>query len=563
MTIKQKLIISFTAILIILAGVGIFSINALNEVNDHSTTIAGEIIPQINLANTINFEIARFRSFEFQHMTLTDTQAMDDLEVRMTDMNTSIVTHIQEFQSMESNTEIETIASNWEAYLLEDEKLVEESRNLKKEEALVLIKGTSKEKYDIIAEAALALVAAEVEESNAASAAGNATYQKISSAIIILIIAAVLLGAFMALAIIISITRPLARLKKLLGELASKGGDLTQTIEIKSKDEIGELATAVNQFIQNIRTIIQEVNLRADGVEEASTKVSEYLNDLSSNIEDSSATVEELSAGMEETAAATQEVNASSEEIGNAIVSIAQRAQQGAVSAAEISQRAGKLKKSALESQKNAENIYGKTKSELESAIKQSEAITQIYVLSDTILEISDQTNLLALNAAIEAARAGEAGKGFSVVADEIRKLAESSKNTVNEIQRVTAEVVSSVGNLSGSSRTIMEFFDTVVAKDYSELVVTGENYGNDGEFVDSLVCDFSAATEEMTATIDGINKAIADVAATVNEGASGTQNIAEKIGEIVVMVGEVQNQMKISVDNSNMLKTAVGKFTV
>jgi len=269
MTIKQKLIISFTTILIILAGVGIFSINALKEVNEHSTTIASEIIPQINLANTINFEIARFRSFEFQHMTLTDTQAMDDLEVRMTDMNTSIIAHIQEFQSMENNTEIETISSNWDAYLLEDEKLVEESRKLNKAEALVLIKATSKEKYDIIAEAALALVAVEVEESNAASTAGNVTYQKISSAIIILIIVAVLLGASMALFIIISITKPLGHLKKLLGELASKGGDLTQTIEIKSKDEIAELATAVNQFIQNIRTIIQEVNLRADGVEEA------------------------------------------------------------------------------------------------------------------------------------------------------------------------------------------------------------------------------------------------------------------------------------------------------
>ncbi|NTV79287.1 MAG: HAMP domain-containing protein, partial [Clostridiales bacterium] len=283
MTIKQKLIISFSIILIILAGVGIFSINALNEVNSQSTTIAGEIIPQINLANTINFEIARFRSFEFQHMTLTDTQAMDDLEVRMTDMNTSIVTHIQEFMSMESNEDIETISSNWEAYLVEDEKLVELSRSLRKEEALVLIKATSKEKYDIIAEAALALVAAEGEEANAASAAGDAAYISISREIIIIIIAAIVIGMAMALYIIISIAKPLGYLKKLLEELASRGGDLTQSIQIKSKDEIGQLAAAVNQFIQNIRTIIQEVNLRADGVEEASITVTQYLNQLSGN----------------------------------------------------------------------------------------------------------------------------------------------------------------------------------------------------------------------------------------------------------------------------------------
>jgi methyl-accepting chemotaxis protein len=202
-------------------------------------------------------------------------------------------------------------------------------------------------------------------------------------------------------------------------------------------------------------------------------------------------------------------------------------------------------------------------KKDLEDALKKSEAIAQINTLSQGILEISDQTNLLALNAAIEAARAGEAGKGFAVVADEIRKLAENSKNTVTEIQKVTQEVLYSVSNLTAGSKTIMDFFDTTVMKDYQEMVHIGVNYGNDGVFLDNLVSDFSATSEELTATIDGIILSISEVSDTVSNGAKETQEISSKMVHIVQMVEEVQNQMQVSLENSKTLKKAVNKFTV
>ena len=562
MTIKQKLIIGFSIILIILTGVGILSIYSLEQVNDKSTVIVDETIPKLDLAHTLNFEIARFRSHEYEHMILTNTEDMDELEIKMSDLKESIDQHIQEYQAQADDEAIQTIKTDWESYFAEHTKLIEASRALNKEEALVIIKGTCKEKFDTIKEGVANLVDMNKTSAETASREGDVVYKNTREIIAIVIIAALLSGLAMSIIIIRSVTKPISLLRKRLQELAQKGGDLTQSMQIKSKDEIGDLASAVNQFIENIRTIIIEVNQRTNGVEEAAAKVSEYMNNLSRDVEDTAATVEELSAGMEETSA-TEEVNASTEAIESAIMAMAERAQQGSVSASEISKRASDLKKSARESQSTSLMIYGRTKKELEEALDKSGAISQIYVLSDTILGISEQTNLLALNAAIEAARAGEAGKGFAVVADEIRKLAEGSKVTVNEIQRVTAEVVSAVSNLTDSSRTIMDFFDTTVAKDYQKLVDTGETYGNDGQFVDGLISDFSATAEEMSATIEGISRAISDVSTTVVEGATGTQNIAEKTSEIVIMVSEVQKQMNISVDNTDLLRTAVGKFKV
>ncbi len=431
------------------------------------------------------------------------------------------------------------------------------------ENSIITIKGDSKTAFDNIEKALNALIEASQKNSIETSLKGDAMYKSISRIVFIVVIVSILFGISMTVFITFSVTKPIKVLKLRLQELVERGGDLTQHIQLKSRDEIGQLANAVNQFIDNIRGIIIEVNQSVTGVEGAAFNVRDCLGVLSQNVDESSATIEELSAGMEETAAAAEEVNASSADIENASVSLAERAQQGADAVSKINSRAAVLKKEALESQTAANILYENAKVNLEEALKKSEAISQINVLSQGILEISEQTNLLALNAAIEAARAGEAGKGFAVVADEIRKLAEDSKNTVSEIQRVTVEVLSSVTSLSANSKTIMDFFDTTVTKDYQGMVNIGVAYGNDGVFVNDLVSDFSATSEELTATIEGIIRAISEVAVTVNQGAAGTQDIAQRITEIVNLVEEVNTQMNISLENSLKLKLAVNKFMV
>lgn len=387
--------------------------------------------------------------------------------------------------------------------------------------------------------------------------------QKAIFSLIISLLALLVATAFVWLSITKIIIKPVMLLKKELNALAENGGDLTRQIHIYSKDEIGELALSINKFIANIRSIIIDVNNCSTSVGEAALAISKCLTDLNSNIEVTSATVQQLSSGMEETAATAEQVNASSTEMETAIDAITAKAQEGTTASREISIRANELKSSAFESQQAAQEIYDKERNKLESALERAKAIEQIRVLSDAILQISSQTNLLALNAAIEAARAGEAGKGFAVVADEIRKLAEDSKSTINEIQRVTKEVLSSVENLSDSSRTIMNFMDSNVKRDYQSMLQTGKQYSEDAEFIDSLVSDFSTTTEELSANVEGIIKAINEISMTVNRGAAGTQNIAAKTSKIVVQVNEVQKLMLITMEDARKLKETVLKFSV
>jgi len=560
MTIRKKLILSFTFLMLLLGGLGIISIISIKNVNNTATVIDSEILPQINCAQTLRFDMTTFRSYEFNHIIITDNTGMDTIEIKMNKLQSEIESLIKEYKGYNDNENIKIVETSWNEYVSEHKKIITASRALDTQAAMTVVKVDGKVAYDKITNALTALVEDNQNNSAAVSAQGYTTYSLARNIIVICILVGLILGIIMEVFIIHSITTPIKKMKLRLTDLVQNGGDLTQSIDITSKDEIGQLATSVNQFIANIRSIIIDVNQCSDGVENAVLSVVEYMNELTSNVEQSAATIQELSAGMEETAASAQEVNSSSLEIENATESMSDRAQKGAISANEISTRADELKQNAINSQKVSKMIYENTKSNLEIALKKSNAIEKISVLADTILSISSQTNLLALNAAIEAARAGEAGKGFAVVADEIRNLAESSKNTVSEIQKVTAEVFTAVNDLASSSRTIMEFFDTTVLKDYDEMVNTGEAYGNDGKYV---VNDFSATAEELTATIEGIMKAMSEVAITVNEGATGTQEIAEKISEIVTMVDQVKNEINISLEHSTLLKKAVNKFTV
>lgn len=381
-----------------------------------------------------------------------------------------------------------------------------------------------------------------------------------------IIIFAVIGFAIAAIALSYLISRMIIKpIKEMQKELlaAEANNDLTLQIEVKSNDEVGAMAQALNSFMNKIRNSIRQVSDSALQVDTSVNSVNDNIGRLNGYIEDISATTQELSAGMEETSASTEEVTATVEEINKAVQTVSEKAQDGATTADEINHRAMELRSSFEKAQKDSHQVRVQVQAKLEKSLEDSKAVEKINELANGILSIASQTNLLALNASIEAARAGDAGKGFAVVAGEIGKLAEESTRTVNQMQEINQQVFAAVESLSENAKELMQFVEVNVSGDYDKMLEATADYKNDASKVNDIVMELSSISEELLASVENITTAISGVATATNEGAEGTSNIAGRAGEsaqessrTVKETGKVQSE----VEN---LMTAVNVFRV
>ncbi|MBW6409409.1 hypothetical protein KYD98_04840 [Clostridium sp. YB-6] len=326
---------------------------------------------------------------------------------------------------------------------------------------------------------------------------------------------------------------------------------------MKRKDEIGEISNAINDMQNSLKIFIGNVKEESNNIKTIVNTISHNINDLNQNIEDVSSTTEELSAGMEETAASAQEMSATANEIEKAVDSISKKAQEGAIEASEINKRAIDTKVNVNNLQEKSLNVFSQTKDKLEISIENSKIVQQITVLSESIMQISTQTNLLALNAAIEA------GRGFSVVADEIRTLAEECKNTVIEIQNITQKVVVSVDDLSTSSNDLLNFVSKDVQKDYSTMLNVEGKYSNDAEFVSNLVLEFSSTSEELLSSLQQVTDTIGHVSMASNEGADRTSNIAQNVANINEKSNIIMEEVIKSKESIKQFNNQISKFKI
>lgn len=250
-------------------------------------------------------------------------------------------------------------------------------------------------------------------------------------------------------------------------------------------------------------------------------------------------------------------------ELGDAIENVARKAGEAAEQSGNIMERAGKQHDNSERSAKEAVVLYQETKEDLERAITDSKRVQEIDTLTEEILAISSQTNLLALNASIEAARAGEAGKGFAVVAEEIRQLADDSKQAVDKIRKVTESVVHNVAFLSESSGKLLGFMNGKVMEDYRGMTELAKMYQKDAAFYNEISSDLGASSEEMSASMEGINEAIATIAGLIGNIAESMQSMEQSAGHSNGNSAAVMQQIEELFHLSELLNKTVASFKV
>ncbi len=381
-------------------------------------------------------------------------------------------------------------------------------------------------------------------------------------AVVTALVIIILVAAFMA-GLIGRTLAPVQMLKQFASGDFSENAVVEKEIPSQYKNEIEQIKTATVEVKQQIRGIILNTKEEAENINSIAEGTSARMTVLDGDISTMAATAGEVMRQTAEAKELAERIKFTGEELGKAIDNVARKAGEAADQSGAIMSRAGKQHEASQKSAEEAVNLCSSTMEELSTAISQSQKVKEIDTLTEEILAISSQTNLLALNASIEAARAGEAGKGFAVVADEIRQLADHSKDAVDQIRRVTDDVVHSVAFLSESSEKLLTFMNEKVMKDYQGMTELAGMYEKDAAFYSDISSDLGASSQEMSASMEGISDSLTTITGLVGDIAEYMKGMEQSAADSNESSRAVLAQMEELSGLSEQLKQTVASFKV
>lgn len=389
------------------------------------------------------------------------------------------------------------------------------------------------------------------------------TSSKISKEILLTILISVSIAAFVVGAFIqYIIVKPIVDTNKIIEDIAEGEGDLTHVLPVTGKHEMSYLKTKINVFISKIRQIIVDVKSSSDIVASSSDSLSSAIDEANRNIEIISNEVTSISEEIEKNSSTVEEVTASVEELSNSSINVNQSAENIRLKSDSMVVAIEKGSDKLLEVVKSVENVKAVSNSVTKSITDLELYSNEIEKIVEIITSISKQTGLLALNASIEAARAGEHGRGFAVVAEEVRKLADESSQSSEEIVKIINQIKDKVVE---TRIEISEEASEIDKTSKSSIIAKGE-FDNIMEVVKTVSDEIDVINDLsklQAMTSSQINTAMNEVSATTENNAVSSKEIGENIESQVAIFEEIAASLSQLTSVANSLKDQTDKFKV
>nr|WP_180954663.1 methyl-accepting chemotaxis protein [Bacillus sp. V5-8f] len=538
LTIRKKLIGGFVVILLLLGIVGGVASTALSNINSEYKALIDNRVTKLLLAKDLKQEMTN-QTLNVRGFVISEDEKYIEQYERSRKKFSSLLQQLEETSHSEKGKAlVQDISKVNQEYnnMISDALKYKESGD---ERGYQNIMNTSSpEVTAAFTQVLLELETFQKEGLEKGKEAASKTVKSVQVSTLIILLIAIFIGIGIALWISDQISRPVRKLVASMKSVAS--GDLnTERIEMKTKDEIQELGAAFNQMVSDLHAVVSEVHV-------SSTQLAASSEQLSASSQESSSASEEIAHLINENAMGVQtqlqyfnDVQSSMNKMSDGMESISVSSNQMYVSAENaksLTEEGAVSITKVVEQMRNINQSVTNTASVIRSLGQRSKEINNIV---GVITQIADQTNLLALNAAIEAARAGEHGKGFAVVADEVRKLAEESRKSAEQITEMITviqdETDQAVVSMEEQNRNTDEGLTFTEGAD-----VAFKQIQTSIEAVTSQVQDVSSAILDLQGLGGEILKAIDHVQTIAETSVASTQQVSAGTEENVAAIEEV-----------------------
>ena len=547
----------------------IWSMNSLKRVNDTATKIVEENLYNITSLSEIQKEASAIHRLALSHIIASDFDSMVALVDSVRAEEAKLDAMLDEYSKRlpkDDEQAFTQFSSSYEGLKYEIANLLAYSGNSKKTAAYELANGAISEyssDMDVQIETMMSNAGTQSEKASAELAAKYSSARVRGMFIVMLILVLLfvtLYGVFML--VIRKLNVATKEIKGIIKGIDDRQGDLTRRITILSNDEVADLGNGINTFMEKLQNIMKLIIINSQKLEAVVGEVQQNLHTSNDSAADLSAVTEELSATMQEIGESASVINQNAEAVLEKVVEIAGKSGEINEYSKGMKESADKLEADARTNMERTNLKVNEILNVLNQAIEDSRSVEQVNGLTNDILNISSQTNLLALNASIEAARAGEAGRGFAVVAEQIRQLADSSRETANHIQQINGIVTNAVHNLSDNADNLVSYMKESILPEFAAFVEGGAQYRENATYIESVMNEFTEKTDALKNEVDSIADSISSITHAIEEGAKGVNGAAQSTQTLVADMDNINERMNENREIASALQKETDVFT-
>ncbi|KOO51505.1 methyl-accepting chemotaxis protein [Viridibacillus arvi] len=561
MSIQKKISLGFITMIVMLLVILVFNYNRLSAVEDAFDEVTKDRFEKIQLANDIQFNLAAQGLYLRSYLIEGNDTEKRNLQIYQQKLNQSLTDLNSKEMSEKMHSYMSDIKSNKDKFDNSADLVISEYEKGNKDVAYKELKEVGSVANGKILESAIEIMDFQKKELDEANVGVHKVAEQAMRLASIISLLSIILAIFFIIFIKKTVANPLMAIVKGSNLIAT--GDLTHSdFEVKTKDEVGQLAVSFNQMKRYLKELITSISDNTSQLSAAIEELSASTTEVSQSAEGVSNSVEKTSKGSVDSVEIAKDSAIAMQETAIGVGRIAEASQllfDHAVDTTKIASDGTKI----LEVAKQQMHVISNSTNETNELIQKLTTQTlEIQKMTKVITDITDQTNLLALNAAIEAARAGEHGKGFAVVAEEVRKLAEGSKGSASQIVHLTQTIQNDTKTVAASVEEGL--------KNVSQGVYVIDNASESFGHIVNSVSQMTTQLEDITATSEQLSAGTEEVTASVEEIASNAEiaatqstNIASAIEEQNATLQEINSVVQELSQQAVALQTLTQRFKV